>query len=109
MELPGFVMAVYGAFDATASVLLGRMADVVGKRLYLIVGFIAHFSFIAFYLTFLNISNVETLHDDYWILFLSAAVLGVADACWNTFPPLMMSVFFADNAGTSSHPTCARA
>jgi len=98
LEWIGFVMAVYGAFDATASVLLGRMADVVGKRLYLIVGFIAHFSFIAFYLTFLNVSNIETLHDDYWILFLSAAVLGVADACWNTFPPLMMSVFFADNA-----------
>lgn len=28
----GFVMAVYGAFDATGSVLLGRMADVMGKR-----------------------------------------------------------------------------
>lgn len=93
-------MAVYGAFDAAASVLLGRMADVVGKRLYLIVGFIAHGSFIAFYLTFLNISDIKTLHDDFWILFLSAAVLGVADACWNTFPPLMMSVFFSDNTGT---------
>ncbi|ELR13602.1 uncharacterized protein ACA1_037740 [Acanthamoeba castellanii str. Neff] len=97
LEWIGFVMAVYGAFDAAASVLLGRMADVVGKRLYLIVGFIAHGSFIAFYLTFLNISDIKTLHDDFWILFLSAAVLGVADACWNTFPPLMMSVFFSDN------------
>jgi MFS family permease len=98
LEWIGFVMAVYGAFDALASVLLGRMADVVGKRLYLVVGFVAHGSFIAFYMTYLNLSNIATLHDDFWILFLSAAVLGIADACWNTFPPLMMSVFFADNA-----------
>jgi len=34
---PGFIMAVYGAFDAVASVLIGRMADVVGKRFVLLV------------------------------------------------------------------------
>jgi MFS family permease len=94
----GFVMAVYGAFDAVASVVLGRIADTIGKRVYLIVGCTAHASFIAFYLVFINITTVQTLSDDFWILFLSAAVLGVGDACWNTFPPLMMSVFFADNA-----------
>lgn len=68
-------------------------------RLYLIVGFTAHASFIGVYLAIVNISNTETLKDDFWILFLTAAVLGVADACWNTFPPLMMSVFFADAPG----------
>jgi hypothetical protein len=28
----GFIMCVYGAFDAAASVLLGKAADIVGKK-----------------------------------------------------------------------------
>jgi len=98
LEWVGFVMTVYGAFDAVGSMVLGRMADIIGKRLYLVVGFLAHATFIAFYISVLRISNIEELAANSWILFLSAAVLGVADACWNTFPPLMMSVFFSDNA-----------
>jgi len=79
------------------------------RRLYLVVGFLAHATFIAFYISVLRISNIEELAANSWILFLSAAVLGVADACWNTFPPLMMSVFFSDNAGTlHPHPALLR-
>ncbi len=89
----GFIMAVFGAFDAAGSVVMGKLADRLGKRIYLIVGFAAHMTFFVFYLVFLNVAHDyrQTLEDKFWILFLTAALLGIADSCWCTFPAIMMS------------------
>ncbi len=99
-EWIGFVMAVFGVTDALGSVILGRIADRFTKRIFVAVGLIAHTTIFAFYLTFLNIDDDALAHitTNYWILFITAAILGVADSCWNTFPSVMMSVFFTDNA-----------
>ncbi len=98
----GFIMAVFGAFDAAGSVVMGKLADRLGKRIYLIVGFVAHMTFFVFYLVFLNVAHDyrQTLEDKFWILFLTAALLGIADSCWCTFPAIMMS----GNLNPSIHP-----
>lgn len=98
----GFVMSVFGALDAIGSVLLGKLGDKFTKRIFVFVGVICHVSVLVFFITILYVksdgdSAFTFLGDNFYILFIAAGVLGIADSCWNTFPPIMMSVFFIDN------------
>lgn len=96
----GFVMAVFGVTDALSSVTLGRLADRFGKRLFVAVGLLAHLAVLSFFLCFLFLDDdaLDDIYDNFWILFVAAGILGIADSCWNTFPCTMMSVFFIDDA-----------
>ena len=97
----GFVMTVFGACDALGSVLLGKLGDKFTKRIFVIIGVICHVSVITFLLVLLYVKGdtdaFSFLADNIYLLFICAGILGIADSCWNTFPPIMMSVFFIDN------------
>jgi len=91
----GYVMATFGAVDATSSIILGRVSDKFGKRIVVFIGALAQLSFI---IAFMYMDRYQSLKElipsRKWILFLGAGVYGIGDAVWNTFPSIMMSTFF---------------
>lgn len=100
-EWIGFVMTVFGACDALGSVLLGKLGDKFTKKIFVIVGVICHVTVVSFLVILLFVKGdtdaFSFLADNIYLLFICAGILGIADSCWNTFPPIMMSVFFIDN------------
>eukprot|EP01087_Luapelamoeba_hula_P000801 TRINITY_DN1058_c0_g1_i2.p1 TRINITY_DN1058_c0_g1~~TRINITY_DN1058_c0_g1_i2.p1 ORF type:complete len:324 (-),score=50.15 TRINITY_DN1058_c0_g1_i2:70-1041(-) len=97
----GFVLVAFGACDAVGSVIMGKLGDKFSKTLYLLVGFLCHISVFAFLVIFFRIKGkddaLDYMGDHIWILFVLSGVLGVADSCWTTFPPVIASVLFIDN------------
>jgi len=82
-----FVMCAFGATDALASLLFGRLSDVIGRPIIVAVGALCQLSILICSL----VLTIEPLGDDKepemksWImLFVGAAVWGIGDAVWNT-------------------------
>jgi len=94
----GFIMAVFGLFDSLGSTLLGKLTDKIGKKLYLVVGFVSHMIVYVFFLAFLTFVSKDVFTDHFWIFFILAALLGLADACWCPFTSIMVSHFFNDKS-----------
>ncbi|KAL6078300.1 hypothetical protein QOT17_001480 [Balamuthia mandrillaris] len=97
-EWIGYILSVYGLFDALGSVVIGKVADRLGKRVVLAVGVLCHLVFCAFYLVLPEFKDWDFFGSHLYTLFISAAFLGAGDSCFNLFGPIMMGVFFSDKA-----------
>ncbi len=97
----GFLLSFFGFFNAAGCFLLGKLSDLVGKRIFIIVGFLCHGFFYCAYLYMFYDGyeqGLQILKDHPALIFGSAAVLGVGDSCWTTFLAVIISVFFIENA-----------
>jgi hypothetical protein len=133
MEYIGIVLCAFGGVGAVASFVVGKLSDRLGKMIFVIVGSLAHGTFFAFFLFLQLFSSIEWLHQHSYVLFIMsgtllargpflnddgggddelchAGILGLGDACWNTFVSVMMSSFFTDKTGmhmpTLRHTSC---
>jgi len=97
-EWIGFIMAVFAAVDAVSSYTFGKLSDTFGKRPMILIGFLTHIAFHSFWVFFLQYKSFSDIADYRYILFISAAVYGIGDAVWNTFPSIMMSFFWTEQA-----------
>lgn len=82
-------MAFFGAVDAAASAVAGRASDRYGRYAVLTVGFA---SFSAAFLALLVFTIPQGARGWY---FAVAALLGVADGCYNTQVNALLGAFFA--------------
>lgn len=96
MEYIGIVLCAFGGVGAVASFVVGKLSDRLGKMIFVIVGSLAHGTFFAFFLFLQLFSSIEWLHQHSYVLFIMSGILGLGDACWNTFVSVMMSSFFTD-------------
>jgi len=94
----GFVMAVFGAVDTIASLLMGKIADVWGGQVVITIGAISHVIFLVGYFVVLKLIPIAQFADSGYIIYISAGLWAVGDAAFNLFPNLMMSLFFTDNS-----------
>jgi len=97
-EWIGFIMAVFAAVDAVSSYTFGKLSDSFGKGPMVLVGFLTHLAFHAFWVFFLYFKSFADIADYRYILFITASIYGIGDAVWNTFPSIMMSFFWTEQA-----------
>lgn len=74
----GYIMACFGAADAIGSFALGKLSDIAGRPVVLLLGFICQ----AGVAITLLIADIK--HGEWAPLIASAAVWGLGDAAWNT-------------------------
>eukprot|EP01126_Amoeba_proteus_P052228 TRINITY_DN6291_c0_g1_i2.p1 TRINITY_DN6291_c0_g1~~TRINITY_DN6291_c0_g1_i2.p1 ORF type:complete len:464 (+),score=69.34 TRINITY_DN6291_c0_g1_i2:129-1394(+) len=94
----GFVMALFGAVDTIASYTMGKISDTWGNKIVLFSGFLAHLLFLVGFYVALKFHPLDYFGDHQYWLYLGACLLGVGDACMNTLPNLLCSIFFTNNA-----------
>lgn len=94
----GFVMALFGAVNTLSSLIMGKMGDRFGNKPTVFAGFFAHIAFYACFFAALSLKPVTWFSDKEYLLYLGAAVYGVGDAAANTFPNVICSLFFTDDA-----------
>lgn len=85
-------MAAFGAVDAGASIVAGRLSDRLGRYALLTAGFVCHLLVFAT----LFVTDVPQ-HERGWF-FALAAVLGVGDACYNTQLYAVLGAFFTERS-----------
>jgi len=93
----GFVMAVFGVADVAGSFTLGRLADRVNLAVLVYIGLAAHLTFLLGIYIILQLESVYYFSDKQWLLYIGAALYGLGDAAWNTFPNIMLSTLFIDD------------
>lgn len=82
-----------------------KLADVIGKKATLAIGFISHISFFVFCLVFLKIGSGFAYwkeENHIWSLFIMAAVWGIGDAVWNTLGSVILGYYFTEQTGRYS-------
>jgi MFS family permease len=104
-EWIGFVMTVFGVTDAIGSVVIGRLGDKFSKWVFVVIGGACCIAVDTFFIALLFAKGEDDtasfLSTNIYIFFIAAGVLGIVDSCWNTFPNVMMSVFFIENTETA--------
>ncbi|XP_071854941.1 protein unc-93 homolog A-like [Apostichopus japonicus] len=74
----GYIMICYGATNALFSLVWGRVARTTGRTFIFASGTTIHFVLIVILLTWLP------TEEQLWVMFILAALWGVADAVWQT-------------------------
>lgn len=74
----GYIMICYGATNALFSLVWGRVARTTGRTFIFTSGTTIHFVLIVILLTWLP------TEEQLWVMFILAALWGVADAVWQT-------------------------
>jgi predicted MFS family arabinose efflux permease len=93
IENIGYCMAIFGAADVVASIGLGKLSDVVGRPLILIVGAVCQGTILAV-LFFLDLENCNQK----WLIIIPCAVVwGFGDAAWNTQICSILGETFVDD------------
>lgn len=91
-------MALFGAVNTLSSLAMGRISDRWGNKPLVITGFLAHLSFYACFFAAITLRGTHWFTEREYLLYLGAAVYGVGDAAANTFPNIICSLYFTDNA-----------
>jgi len=94
----GFVMAVFGGTNTIASFSMGQISDRWGNKPVVAMGYAMHLTFYLFFFLRLSDEPISWFSDRQYLLYLGAVVYAVGDACMNTFPSIMCSLFFTDDA-----------
>jgi len=97
-EKIGFVMTVFGVFDVLGSFTLGKLADSYNTYFVAVFGFILHTIFFGVFFGLIEIEGFGWFESRTWLIYLGAAIAGLGDAAWNTFPGTITSQVFTDNA-----------
>uniref|UniRef100_A0A7S1CDR4 Major facilitator superfamily (MFS) profile domain-containing protein n=1 Tax=Bicosoecida sp. CB-2014 TaxID=1486930 RepID=A0A7S1CDR4_9STRA len=98
----GYVMAVFGASDAVASVSMGKISDAIGRAPVLTIGFAAQCLVILLFIV--HGAPEDGTTEPFWTwgggwgsLIVAAVLWGIGDAVWNTqISALLGDVFSAD-------------
>jgi len=97
-EWVGFSMAVFGVVNALSSVLAGRAMRSFGS-VVAFVGFAAHASFLTFIIWGTRFGNFHEFYSkNLWTLFVFAAIAGIGDAIWTTYPNTIIGTLFGDRS-----------
>ncbi|KAK5583579.1 hypothetical protein RB653_005176 [Dictyostelium firmibasis] len=107
VEWVGYVMSVFGFFDALASFILGKLSDKIGRKVLVFISTISCiFGTILIYL--INQPKIVTtttiyINDEYRILFyfIGAALLGFSDAGFNTQLYSLLGVIYPTSGETA--------
>lgn len=94
-------MALFGAVNTLSSLAMGRISDSFGNKPLAFIGFLAHFSFYACFFAAIKVLGPEWpqwFQDHQYLLYIGAGVYGIGDASANTFPNIICSLFFTDDA-----------
>jgi predicted MFS family arabinose efflux permease len=94
----GFIMALFGAVDTLSSLIMGKMSDYWGNKPVVFFGFLAHLAFFACFFAAIQVGGVKWFDGHEYTLYIGAAVFGIGDAFANTFPNVMCSLYFTDDA-----------
>jgi MFS family permease len=94
----GFIMALFGAVNTLSSLIMGKVSDSFGNKPLVFFGFLAHITFYACFFAAIKVQPLTWFATHEYLLYLGAAVCGFGDACLNTFPNVLCSLFFTDNA-----------
>ncbi|KAN0015971.1 hypothetical protein ACTFIU_005921 [Dictyostelium citrinum] len=94
VEWVGYVMSVFGFFDALSSFILGKLSDKIGRKLLILISTISFIiGIILIYLAnkskitqMISNNNYNNYNEEYKILcyFIGSALLGISDAGFNT-------------------------
>jgi MFS family permease len=93
----GFVMTVFGAVDVIGSAGLGKLADWYGTNIIAIVGFVIHIVFFGLFFVLIEVERFFYLQDNSFLIWIGAAMCGLGDAAWNTFPGTVTSRLYSHN------------
>lgn len=104
----GYVMACFGAADATGSLLMGKLSDVVGRVPVLVAGFLLQGTIITLFLIHgaPDSANLQPIYTwphregetgGWGMLLVSAFAWGLGDAVWNTQLSALLGDVFSKN------------